>query len=68
MEDTEDLWRLEVCECGHPADDHHISWWLNGGRVIEECEYYGFNEYGGMIKEGDKWVEHCQRFRPKNSA
>ena len=25
----------------------------------EECEYYGFNEMGGLIKIENEWVAHC---------
>lgn len=62
-----------MCMCGHPAFIHHRSWW--GGRaepVIEECEYYGFNESGGMMPHPTErnqaghpvWVQHCDRFEP----
>ena len=30
----------------------------------DECEFYGFNETGGMQYVDGKWVDHCQRFRP----
>lgn len=54
-----------LCECGHSAEDHHVSWWRGGGRLIEECEYYGWNEHGGMVidEAADMWVDHCHRFR-----
>lgn len=59
-----------MCECGHLAGDHHRSWFArtkytpNGGQLIEECEYYGWNEFGGSMKNSEgKWVDHCLHFR-----
>lgn len=52
-----------MCVCGHTAEYHHRSWFRGGGELIEECEYEGYNETGGMHQVGGKWVEHCQRFR-----
>lgn len=53
-----------LCVCGHFELDHHRSWFSNGYKLVEECEFYGFNESGGMeyTSEG-RWIEHCQRFR-----
>lgn len=59
-----------LCVCGHYEADHHISWFAaskyfpNGGKLVEECEYWGHNEWGGYeyTAEG-KWRDHCQRFR-----
>lgn len=53
----------DVCICSHLAEDHHRSWFRNGGQLIEECEFYGHNETGGMEYVDGKWIEHCQRFR-----
>lgn len=54
----------DICECGHKADDHHISYSQTSGMYAEECEFYGFNEEGGMKQEEDgTWVEHCMRFK-----
>lgn len=53
-----------MCVCGHKAEDHHRSWFRNGGELIEECEFEGYNETGGMMQDLEgKWVEHCQGFR-----
>lgn len=55
-----------VCVCGHYELDHHVSWFPNGYKLVEECEFYGWNEHGGGMQEEDgKWVEHCHRFRKK---
>ena len=54
-----------MCTCGHTLEDHH-KWWLSDGSLfVDECEFYGFNESGGMMpgpNENDSWVEHCQKF------
>ena len=56
---------LALCECGHVLGDHHRSYFLGGGMWAEECEVWGFNEYGGMQHiPGYGWVDHCQRFKP----
>lgn len=66
-----------MCECGHILGEHHISWFPNGGMLVEECEYWGSNEHGGgeWIEEEPgslddfsslptgHWVPHCNRFR-----
>ena len=52
-----------MCVCGHPAEEHHRSWFRGGGEIIEECEAFGSNETGGMEYVEGKWIEHCQRFR-----
>ncbi len=56
----------DLCVCGHRADDHHTSFYIQSGiDVREECEYYGFNETGGMELDDDEgWIDHCQRFQP----
>lgn len=58
-----------MCECGHYEADHHISWFRGGGKLVEECEYWGHNEWGGYeyTAEG-KWKDHCQRFRKKEDG
>jgi hypothetical protein len=56
-----------LCVCGHTLEDHHLSHFAHaGGAVIaEECEFYGFNEFGGMIQdENGYWIRHCYRFTP----
>lgn len=70
-----DLDYSRICACGHPAGDHHISYFAGGGVLVEECEFYGWNEAGGMMpddldSDADewKWVDHCQRFKPIQEA
>ena len=48
------------CLCGHMAQDHHQSHYVGGFVGIDECEFYGFNESGGLDAEGE---EHCMQFR-----
>ncbi len=56
-----------MCTCGHTLECHH-KWWISDGQVfIDECEFYGFNETGGMMPNPDgskKWMEHCLQFTP----
>ncbi len=62
-----------ICICGHPESEHHIWWFLgkpdkNGKKdaikVVDECEYYGANEFGGMKKgQNGEWENHCQNFK-----
>lgn len=59
-----------MCECGHFEADHHISWFMaseyfpKGGKLVEECEFWGFNERGGMEYHADgTWTGHCDRFK-----
>lgn len=53
-----------LCVCGHSADDHHTSWFVGGGVMREECEFYGFNETGGYEMVDGEWVKHCFVFQP----
>lgn len=53
----------EICICSHAKEDHHISWIRGGYELVEECEYYGSNETGGMIQIGGKWIGHCQHYK-----
>jgi len=56
-----------LCICGHTLEDHHLSYFMNASGEVwaEECEFYGFNEFGGMIPdENGKWIVHCNRFTP----
>lgn len=54
----------EMCVCGHELVDHHRSWFPGGGLLTEECEYFGFNETGGEMKnEEGHWVDHCMKFK-----
>lgn len=75
---SEENFREWMCECGHVADDHHISWFAGHGTpLIEECEYWGWNEHGGAewveeepgeldtfssLPKGH-WIEHCYHFK-----
>lgn len=55
-----------VCECGHLANDHHISWfWGSPVPLIEECEYWGWNEHGGAewLEDEERWIPHCNKFK-----
>lgn len=54
-----------LCECGHFELDHHISWFRNGYKLVEECEFFGSNETGGLEWKDATWSEHCQKFRKK---
>lgn len=53
----------DLCVCGHKLEDHHRSWFRNGGMIVEECEFEGYNETGGMMYIAGKWLEHCKKFR-----
>ena len=54
------------CKCGHKEEDHH---WPKG-----ECEYYGFNESGGMMpapmdEEGkEPWILHCYAYKEEQTT
>ena len=57
-----------ICICGHSFDEHHLGMVLNPEYlqqtgefyIPEECEHYGFNETGGLDKDGK---EHCFKYR-----
>ena len=57
-----------VCVCGHRWDNHHLGIVMNmdyrdatgEGYLPEECEFYGFNETGGLDQDGNP---HCDRYR-----
>ncbi len=36
-----------TCRCGHKGEDHHVVYWPLG-MTLDECEWYGSNELGGM--------------------
>jgi hypothetical protein len=56
--------RSGICVCGHSWKDHHLGCVLNpdyikatGEAYIPgECEFYGWNETGGLDAEGNL---HC---------
>lgn len=59
-----------LCICGHEAQEHHRSWIPGGYQIIEECEYYGWNEHGGAMPDETtgRWIDHCQHFRLNREA
>ena len=60
--------RSGICACGHFWQDHHLGCVLNEGYfkatnesyLPQECEMYGFNERGGLDKDGK---DHCFQYR-----
>ena len=60
--------RSGICKCGHSWEIHHLGCVMNSeyfeltqeSYVPEECEFFGFNETGGLDAEGNN---HCQRYR-----
>lgn len=62
-----------ICKCGHSWEDHHLGMIMNKDYldalhkidpkhppyIAEECEYYGFNECGGLDRNGN---HHCHRY------
>ena len=67
-----------TCVCGHSWEEHHLGVIVNPDILEEikqnypehpwyipmECEYYGFNETGGLDDEGRK---HCFGYRDKDA-
>lgn len=59
--------RSGICKCGHSWEDHHLGVVLNQeyaeqtkeAYLPEECEYFGFNEMGGLNTDGN---DHCHRY------
>lgn len=78
---SEEVYEEEVvCQCGHPAKVHHLSYAFGddgADYVVGECENYGSNEYGGkkptdtVMFEGHEmgtdWVDHCWEFQRKEN-
>jgi len=60
-----------VCQCGHAWHEHHRMMVMRQeyidatgeAYVLGECEHYGSNELGGLMPDGDQWVNHCQGYR-----
>jgi hypothetical protein len=63
--------RSGVCVCGHSWEDHHCGMIMNEDTlsnlpeghppyIPQECEHYGFDEFGGLDADGN---EHCQYYR-----
>lgn len=53
-----------MCKCGHVLGEHHIVYYSGGCEGYDECEYWGFNETGGMRWDPTlrQWFPHCDRF------
>lgn len=52
------------CLCGHAFHEHHNATTFQEGPFrwsAQECEWYGFNEAGGVDPGGRS---HCQHYRP----
>lgn len=57
-----------ICVCGHSWQDHHLGMVMNDeyrestgeSYVPEECEFYGFNETGGLHSDGSI---HCMSYK-----
>ncbi len=60
--------RSGVCVCGHTWDRHHLGMVARQEYVdatgeyyiAQECEEYGFNEMGGLDREGNY---HCGGYK-----
>ena len=60
---------MTLCRCGHPAYEHHTSFWPGGSPAYGECLHYGFNETGGLrlarfgwLGLRRRWVAHCDYY------
>lgn len=59
--------RTGICKCGHLWDDHHLGVVMNSeyfeatheAYVPQECEFFGFNEMGGLNADGS---DHCHGY------
>jgi hypothetical protein len=60
--------RSGICVCGHPWDDHHLGIVMNPAYseqtgesyIPQECEFYGWNETGGLDEDGKA---HCFQYQ-----
>lgn len=60
--------RSGICICGHSWESHHLGIVMNSeyaeatneAYVPQECEFFGFNEMGGLDAEGNK---HCSSYK-----
>ena len=60
--------RSGTCVCGHRWEDHHLGIVMNSvyaeatneSYAPQECEFFGFNEMGGLDAEGNK---HCNNYK-----
>jgi hypothetical protein len=55
-----------ICLCGHSYEEHHLGVVANpeaaaviGDYLPQECEFFGFNENGGLDENGN---EHCRHY------
>jgi hypothetical protein len=61
-----------VCKCGHSWKDHHLGVVMNEDYLTatgeaylpQECEFYGWNESGGLDKDGN---DHCHNYIDKDN-
>ena len=60
--------RSGICVCGHSWEEHHLGMVMQAayieqtkeGYIPQECEYYGFNEAGGLMPDANgEWINHC---------
>lgn len=59
--------RLGICICGHKYNDHHLCFVMNQdyfndtneAYLPQECEFYSFNEGGGLDEVGNS---HCHTY------
>ena len=63
-----------ICKCGHSWEDHHLGVIMNRPTDLpedhppylpQECEFFGFNEMGGLDAEGKP---HCDQYVDKDST
>ena len=40
----------------------------NESYIPQECEFYGFNEVGGLMLEKGEWVEHCSGYKDSGES
>ena len=60
--------RTGICTCGHSWEDHHLGIVMNQdyydatkeAYVPQECEFFGFNESGGLDENGEP---HCFTYK-----
>jgi hypothetical protein len=65
--------RIGICRCGHSWEDHHLGVVMNReygeatgeAYVPQECEFFGFNETGGLDADGNN---HCQQYKDQKES
>lgn len=68
-----------ICRCGCSWEDHHLGAILNSDAykalpegyppyIPQECDRYGWNEYGGKKynKDTDEYEDHCYQYEDKD--